>query len=86
MTDRAPSLATADEARDLLGADAFAEAVQDGSVRRVQHDGATCYVGADVDRVKRASDPAHLAQLINGEVDEDETDGPRALARNVPRL
>ncbi len=85
--DKAPALASEDEARDRLGAKAFDEAVMDGSLRRVRDAaGDYFYVGADVDKAARLQDPAFLARVARGEVDEDGDDGPGALARSMPRL
>lgn len=86
MTDKAPALASEDEAREILGADAFEEALANGSVRRVEHSGGLYVLGSDVDRVAREHDPAHLARVVRCEVDEDDDDGPRALAERQRRL
>lgn len=85
MTDRTPPLATHDEAADRLGRDELAEALEAGTVRRVQHAGAEYLLGADVDRLARESDPRHLARLVSCEGD-DSDDGPRALAERQRRL
>ena len=94
MTDHAPSLATEDEARDLLGADTFKEAFASGRLRRVvAEDGAHYIVGADIDRVQRENDPARIAARVRrldgswpATNPDDDQDSPAAIARRLPRL
>lgn len=93
MTDRTPPLATHDEAADRLGRDELAEALEAGTVRRVQHDGAEYLLGADVDRVARENDPARIAARVRrldgswpATNPDDDQDSPAAIARRLPRL
>ena len=78
LVSEVPDLATAEEAK------AFLE-ITDGEYQELIEDG-SFVLGVDVDRVRKANDPRYLARLVNGEVDEDGSDGPRSLASRVAGL
>lgn len=75
-----------------VSGDEFGELIHEGTLRRVYVRGEggdeARVLGADVERVKRESDPRHLAAVVLDGVPEHEGDdsGPRALAARVPRL
>lgn len=91
---KTPALATEDEAAELLGAEELGEAVAAGTVRRVQYDGGTFYLGADLAKLQRESDPRRLASRIRRpdgswpatDPDDDDQDSPRAIAARIPRF
>jgi hypothetical protein len=85
MTD-APDLATAAEARELLGDDDFLDLVSDGTVRRVRFGDGAFYMGADIDKALRERDPRYLARLVRDGADSDDPESARNLAAGMPRL
>jgi len=88
MSEKAPDLCSVEEAESILEVTRgeLGELVESGELRRVRTADGSFVLGVDVDRVRKANDPRYLARLVNGEVDEDGSDGPRSLASRVAGL
>jgi hypothetical protein len=65
MSDRAPALSTPEEAKEALGATAFAMAVLSGELRRVTFAGTLYVLGADIDKLRPRRRPHWIARLIH---------------------
>ena len=87
---KSDALTTVEDAAEVLHMDEaeLDAAISEGTLRRVNHGDDVFILGADVDRLKRESDPKYLAKLVAGLVQAEDEDGdtPRSLAADVQRL
>jgi len=85
---KADALTTAEDAAEVLHMDEaeLDAAISEGTLRRVKHGDDVFILGADVQRLKRESDPKYLARLVLDGVDPDDPESPKNLAADIPRL
>jgi len=84
---KAPALVDPETAEELgISTAEAAELISTGELRLVDHAGKSYLLGSDVERILRERDPAYLAKLAAGEVDDDDPDSPTNLVGNLPRL
>ena len=89
MTGRkSDALTTVEDAAEVLHLDdaELDAAIEDGTLRRVQHAGETYVLGADVDRALKDKDPRSLAALVLDGADPDDPESPKNLAAQMQRL
>ena len=82
------ALTTVEDAAEVLHMDEaeLDAAISEGTLRRVKHGDDVFILGADVQRLKRESDPKYLARLVLDGVDPDDPESPKNLAADIPRL